>query len=118
MLNYVIVAIMEEDKMSIKIQKDIHEICEFLQVDGASRDLIIASTTLNISYTHLMSSLVKTQHDGRLDTNEHEKLQVVLDEIKLVRDCLDTCNIKLKDIETKVIGTKENNYPIKEDLRI
>ena len=131
MLNYVIIAIMKEDKMSITIQKDIHEICEFLQIDGASKELIISSTMLGIDYTHLMQSIIKTQHDivenkKKMHRTNHERLRTVLDEVKLVRDCLDTCNIKLKDIEIKVIGTKENNYPkldkvkkqIKEDLRI
>ena len=109
--------------MSITIQKDIHEICEFLQIDGASKELIISSTMLGIDYTHLMQSIIKTQHDivenkKKMHRTNHERLRTVLDEVKLVRDCLDTCNIKLKDIEIKVIGTKENNYPIKEDLRI
>jgi hypothetical protein len=114
---------MEEDKMSITIQKDIHEICEFLQIDGASKELIISSTMLGIDYTHLMQSIIKTQHDivenkKKMHRTNHERLRTVLNEVKLVRNCLDTCNIKLKDIEIKAIGTKENNYPIKEDLRI
>ena len=110
--------------MSITIQKDIHEICEFLQIDGASKELIISSTMLGIDYTHLMQSIIKTQHDivennknastniKKMHRTNHEKLRTVLDEVKLVRDCLDTCNIKLKDIEIKVIGTKKNNFSI------